>query len=155
MNKQITTLEKERFQVLLMGEIDGELTQQESKELHQLIQTYPPLKKEWNEYHKLKEVTKQMAFKSPPKEIWDKYWVNIYNRIERRIAWVLVSIGTVILITWALFQAVENILADTQLVGVVKTGIVLALAGFVILIVSVLREKLIIKKTDPYKEIQR
>ena len=96
-----------------------------------------------------------MAFKTHPKEIWDKYWVNIYNRIERSIAWIFVSIGAVILITWGLFQAVENMLADTQLVGIVKIGIIFALAGFVILFVSVLREKLIIRKSDPYKEIQR
>jgi hypothetical protein len=138
-----------------MGEIDGELTPQESTELRQLLRTYPHLHKERNEYHKLKEVTTQMAFKTPPKEIWDKYWVNIYNRIERSIAWILVSIGAVILITWGLFQAVENMLADTQLVGIVKIGIIFALAGFVILIVSVLREKLIMRKSDPYKEIQR
>lgn len=155
MNEQMTAGERARFQHLLMGKIDGELTAQESSELQQLLRTYPQFKKEWNEFHKLKEVTTQMALKSPPKEIWDKYWVNIYNRIERSIAWILVSIGAVILITWGLFQAVENMLADTQLVGIVKIGIIFALAGFVILIVSVLREKLIMRKSDPYKEIQR
>ena len=155
MNNRMAPQEHERFRILLMGEIDGELTSQESAELHDVLRRYPELAKERNEFHKLKEVTKTMAFKTPPKEVWDKYWINIYNRIERGIAWILVSIGAIILITWSLFRAVESMLEDTQLVGIVKVGIVLALAGFVILIVSVLREKLIIRKTDPYKEIQR
>ncbi|MBD3287380.1 hypothetical protein GF337_01135 [candidate division KSB1 bacterium] len=155
MSRKLTSRERERFRILLMAKIDDELTTQESGELQQLLRTYPELEKEWNTYHKLKEVTNTMALKSPPKEVWDKYWINIYNRIERSIAWILVSIGAIILITWSLFRALESMLADTQLVPFVKIGILLALAGFVILIVSVLREKLIIRKTDPYKEIQR
>jgi len=147
--------DKERFYQLLMGAVDQELTSSELKEFYQLIETDHGFRKEWEQYKKLKEVTQAMKFKSPPKEVWDNYWMNTYNKIERGIAWIIFSIGAIILITYGLFKAVEAIIADSQLEGIIKIGIIAVLLGLVILLVSVLREKLFIRKSDPYKEIQR
>jgi uncharacterized membrane protein len=61
----------------------------------------------------------------------------------------------VILITYGLFKSVEAIIADPQLEGILKIGIIAVIAGVAILLVSVAREKLFIRKSDPYKEIQR
>ena len=96
-----------------------------------------------------------MKFKSPLPEVWDKYWINIYNRIERGIGWILFSIGCIILLTYGIFKAIESIIADPQLGGIIKIGILAVITGIVILAVSVMREKLFTKKSDPYKEIQR
>ena len=96
-----------------------------------------------------------MKQKAPPEEVRDKFWINVYNRLERSIGWIIFTVGAVILITYGLFKAVESILSDTQLVGIVKVGILAAIAGLVILFVSVLREKLFVRKSDPYKEVQR
>jgi hypothetical protein len=135
------TNNNERFYQLLMGAVDQELTVSELKE--------------WEQYKKVKEVTQTMKFKSPSKEVWDNYWLTTYNKIERGIAWIIFSIGAIILITYGLFKAVEGIIADPQLQGIIKIGIIAVLLGLVILSVSVLREKLFIRKSDPYKEIQR
>lgn len=147
--------DKERFHQLLMGAVDQELTASEWNEFNRLVETDPGFRKEWEQYQKLKEVTQAMKFKSPPKEVWDSYWMNTYNKIERGIAWIIFSIGAIILITYGLFKAVEGVIADPQLQGIVKIGIIAALLGVVILLVSVVREKLFVRKSDPYKEIQR
>jgi len=144
-----------RFRQLLMGAVDGELTSDEEIEFFRLVDHYPAFQKEWESYKKLKEVTRAMKFKSPSKEVWDNYWLNIYNRIERGIAWIIFSIGCIILITYGLFKGIEAMLADTQLEGIVKIAIIAVIAGLVILLVSVIREKLVTRKSDPYKEIQR
>lgn len=149
------TYNKERFYQLLMGAVDQELTSSELKEFNHLVETNVGFRKEWEQYKKLKEVTQAMKFKSPSKEAWDNYWINTYNKIERGIAWIIFSIGAIILITYGLFKAVEAIFADPQLEGIIKIGIIAVLLGLVILLVSVLREKLFIRKSDPYKEIQR
>jgi len=146
---------EQRFYQLLMGAVDRELTSDEMREFRQLLKQNPQFEKDFERYKKLKEVTQSMKFKSPPPEVWDNYWVNTYNRIERGIAWIIFSIGAIILITYGLFKAVESLIADTQLVGIVKIGIIAALLGLVILLVSVVREKLFVRKSDPYKEIQR
>ena len=149
------TNNKERFYQLLMGAVDHELTASEWNEFNQLTENNSEFRKEWEQYKKLKEVTQAMKLKTPPKETWDNYWMNTYNKIERGIAWIVFSIGAIILITYGLFKAVEAIIADPQLEGIIKIGIIAVLLGLVILLVSVAREKLIIRKSDPYKEIQR
>ena len=155
MTEHNKTNDKARFNQLLMGAVDHELTATEWDEFNHLIENDSEFRKEWQQYKKLKEVTQAMKLKTPPKEVWDNYWMNTYNKIERGIAWIIFSIGAIILITYGLFNAVESIIADPQLVGIIKFGIIAVLLGLVILLVSVAREKLIIRKSDPYKEIQR
>ena len=156
MSKSLKKSDTDRFSILLMSAVDNKLTEQEQFEFDQLILKYPELKKETQQYQKIKEVTQTMKFKQPHTEVWDKYWVNIYNRIERGIAWIIFSIGCMILITYGLFKAVESIIAEPQLEIIIKIGILAVIAGVVILLVSVARERLFIKKTDRYsKEVQR
>ncbi len=156
MNNYQQKSDTDRFNSLLMGAVDGELTKQERIEFEQLVSKYPEYKSEWQNYQKIKEVTKDMKFKEPKGEVWDKYWVNIYNRIERGIGWIIFSVGCMILITYGLFKAVESIIADPQLETIIKVGIIAVIAGTVILLVSVLRERLFVRKTDQYaKEVER
>ncbi|HEX9974569.1 MAG TPA: hypothetical protein VGD14_21050 [bacterium] len=155
MHDQRKIKDQERFQHLLMGALDDELTAEETREFNALVKKYPEFQTERKKYQHLKEVTQTMKFKSPKKEVWDNYWINVYNRIERGIAWIIFSIGSVILITYGLFKAVEAIIADPQLESIIKIGIIAVLAGAVILLVSVIREKLFVRSSDPYKEIQR
>ena len=155
MNHKASAKTQERFQLLLMHSLDGEITPEQQQEFEKLVTTFPEFHREREELNDLKEVLKTMKFKNPPEKIWELHWLKIYNRIERGLAWILVSIGAVILITFGLFKFVESLLADTKIVMIVKIGILAALTGAVILFVSVIREKLILKKQDPYKEIQR
>ena len=155
MNDQNKTRDQERFQQLLMGALDNELPSDELLEFNVLVRQYPDFKTELEQYRHLKEVTQSMKFKSPKQEVWDSYWMKVYNRIERGIAWIIFSVGAVILITYGLFKAVEAIIADPQLELIIKIGIIAVLAGMVILFVSVIREKLFVRKSDPYKEIER
>ncbi len=97
-----------------------------------------------------------MQFAKPHPEVWDHYWVGIYNRLERGLGWIVFSIGCVILLTYGGFKAIEAIIADLQLELIVKIGIVAVIGGLVMLIVSVFREKLFTARTDKYqKEVQR
>ncbi|RMD95430.1 MAG: hypothetical protein D6813_00400 [Calditrichaeota bacterium] len=147
--------EKERFERLLMQVIDGELTHEEQEEFEKFLRSYPELKDEFKQYQKLKEVTRTMKFKSPSAEVWDHYWTQVYNRLERGLAWILVSIGAIILFTYALYEAALKIIADPNLPRLVKLGILALVTGLVILLVSVIREKIFVRKSDKYKEVQR
>lgn len=155
MKSKLSAETRERFQRLLMRKLDGEITPDQLREFEQLVTDFPELDAEREAFTDLKEVLKTMKFKNPPEQIREQHWLKIYNRIERSLAWILVSIGAVILITFGLFKFVEGLWADTQLSSIVKIGMLATLAGAVILFVSVIREKLILKKHDPYKEIQR
>jgi len=155
MSSQLTAAESERFQTLLMKAVDGELNSDEQTEFEEFVSNDADCRQEWQQMKKLKEVTNSMNFKSLPTEVWDNYWVNVYNRLERGLAWILFSIGAIILLTYSGFKAVESIIADPQLAGILKAAILMVIGGSVILLVSVVREKLFTRKSDPYKEVHR
>lgn len=150
-----TNQELNRFRQLMTGALDNELSAVEQAEFEQMLAASPERQNEWNQHRKLKELTMQLKFTHPPEEVWDRYGVNVYNRIERRAAWILVSLGAMVVLFFAGYKAVESMLADTQTPWLAKGGILALLAGGVILFVSVLREKLFTRKTDKYREVQR
>jgi len=96
-----------------------------------------------------------MKFKKLPEMYWDEYWRHIYNRLERGISWILISLGTIIVLSFILWNFIRNLLMDQQLNPIFKIGIFLLLVGVVILLISFVREKLMVKKFDKYKEVER
>jgi len=149
------TADREKFEKMMMGAIDGELSPAEQKEFERMLAADKSLKEEYLKYKKLKEVTKEIKFASPPAEVWDKYWLGVYNRFERGIGWTIFSIGMVILLTYSGFKFVESVINDPGLALILKFGILLAIGGLAVLFVSVAREKFFTRKHDPYKEIVR
>jgi hypothetical protein len=145
----------ERFIYLIEKFFDDELTGEEQAEFNSLIENDTELKNEFDEQKKIKEVLKKMNLKNPSKEFWDGYWLSLYNRIERKIAWMAITIGAVILFFYASLKAVESFLTDTQTPVFIKYGIAILALGFVVLIISLIREKIFSLKRDKYKEIER
>lgn len=96
-----------------------------------------------------------MKLKNPPVEVWDKYWLGIYSRLERGIAWILISIGATVIMIFGGFKAVESVIQDPTIAWFFKAAILMLIAGGAILFVSVLRERIFLRKTDKYKEIIR
>jgi hypothetical protein len=146
---------KDRFHILMMGAIDDELVPGEKAEFEKLKSSNKAFQKEFDQYKKLKEVTTEMRFSTPPLEIWDGYWLNIYNRMERGIGWLLFSIGSIILLTFGGFKLVEALLMDTSISWIFKAGVLFIMGGLAVLVVSVIRERWFTFKRDPYKEIVR
>ena len=72
----------ERFIYLIEKYFDNELSIDEKTELNSLIQN-EDLKNEFEEQKRVKEVLSKMKLKNPSVEVWDKYWVGVYNKLER------------------------------------------------------------------------
>ncbi|MFQ5631722.1 MAG: anti-sigma factor family protein [bacterium] len=156
--KKLSAAEKNRFEILLTKAVDGELDNAEQAEFEALLASHPQCRKEWQEHTKIKEVTKMMKFKQPSAEVWDSYWVNIYNRIERGLAWIAISVGAVILLTYAIYHLIEalfGLMSDPVVPFLIKLAVILVIGGLVVLFVSVVREKLMLQKKDQYKEVKR
>lgn len=146
---------EERARLLMMAALDGEIDPRERGELDALLRSDSALAEEWSRMGRLKEVTNAMALRKPPEEVWSRYWASVYNRSERGIGWVLVSIGAVVLLTWGIWNAVAGIVEDESLPFVLKAAILTVIAGGAVLVVSVVREKLFTGRRDPYKEVER
>jgi hypothetical protein len=150
-----TPNDKERARQLLMAALDGELGDEEKRVLAVYMEKYPDLERELNEFKKIREITMDMKFLPPPDSVWDKYWLGVYNRLERGIGWILFSIGAIILLAYGFYSLIEAILADVEIEWWLKIAIFSAVAGAVVLLVSVLREKIFLHKSERYKDIQR
>lgn len=135
--------------------IDKKLSEQEKEELYKLIKKDKKLEEELKELYKMKEVMSMLKSTDPDKE-WDEYWSHLYNRLERGVGWIITSIGTILLLTFAGFQFVKELIKDPQLALYAKIGIMALIIGFVILFVSVVRERIFMGKSDKYsKEVKR
>ena len=139
-----------------MGLVDDELSDEEKKALELHLSKCPECSHELKEFKKMKEVMQTMKYKEPPDEVWERYWTGIYNRLERGFGWILLSIGAIILLFYGGFKLVENLVKDPTVAIIAKVGILAALAGVVILLVSVIRERVFTYKTDKYaREVKR
>ena len=147
--------DQERAHALMMAALDGELGADDRVELEQILAANDALRHEWEQMQTVKDATATMTYREPPEEVWDHYWVSVYNQMERRIGWLFLSVGLLIIFGWVAWQWVDALLADTELPRLVKGGIFAAVFGGGILFVSVVREKWFTRKRDPYKEVQR
>lgn len=149
-------MEHEYYKKLLMGLLDGELSSEEKRALELHLSKCPECSHELQEFRKMKEVMQTMKYKEPPDEVWERYWASIYNRLERGLGWILLSIGAIILLFWGGFKFVESLVKDPTIAIIAKVGILAVLAGVAILLVSVIRERVFTYKTDKYaREVKR
>ncbi len=140
---------------LMMAALDGEQTGDERSEWETLLRQDPNLRAEWERMRQLKEVTDIMEIKSPPDEVWDEYQTGVYQRIERGTGWILLSMGAIVLLSWGAWQWVQALLADNELPGFVRWAILALVVGLVVLLVSVVRERLFVHKRERYKDVVR
>lgn len=145
----------EALKPLLMGYLDRELAEHQVETIETHLQSCPDCTSELESFRKLKEVTHDMRVVSPDDRYWDEYWSHIYNRLERKIGWILLSIGTIMLASYALYHLVAEVFFDHDLPIVVSLGIVALVIGLCTLLVSVLRERIFLSKSDKYERIRR
>ena len=97
----------EKFIILMEKYFSNEISNEEKNELDQLLASDEKLKIEFEEQKKIKEVLNKMKLRNPSREVWDSYWMGIYNRIERGLAWVVISIGALIFFGYASYEIVN------------------------------------------------
>lgn len=145
----------ERRQYLLMGAVDGVLSNGERHEFEQLLETDVDLPAEWTRLKRVKGITDSMEFKMPSDAIWDGYTASVYRRVERGIAWILLSIGSIVLVSAGLWQLGKAIFIEDDVPLYIKGSLLALFVGAAILIVSIVREKVFTHRNDPYKDVMR
>ncbi len=145
----------ENIELKIMALTDNELPESEIELVKNHVESCETCRKKFNSLTKVKEITGQMKFKKLPEMYWDEYWRHVYNRMERGFSWIIISIGAIIIFTFAAWKAVSGLFNNQQMDPLLKIGIFVLVAGVVILFVSVFREKLMVKKVDKYREVER
>ena len=141
--------------IFISGKLDGELTPEQDKDLDKHLEKCPLCRKEYQDLLKIKEVTSDMRFTDLPERLWAGYWNGIYNRLERGIGWILLSIGAVILSAFGMWEIFNKFFLDQTISIILKFGVGAGLLGVIILLVSILRERVFVRKHERYKEVER
>jgi len=139
----------------LMGYLDDELDNDQRQQVEKHLAQCPDCAAELEEFKKLKAITDEVALVEPEDRIWRDYWSNIYNRLERSIGWIMFSVAAIALTIYGGFKAVEELIKDPTVEIILKIGVLALIAGLAILFVSILRERLYIRRRDRYKNVRR
>ena len=143
------------FELLMMRRIDGEISPVDEKRLQKHLESCPLCRKALDEYSRLAAATGEVEMRKVSQEEWDIYWYRVYNRLERGLAWILVSLGAVAAFAWMALRLVMHFVSDPTTALWAKGGILVLAAGLALLFISVLREKLSLRRTDRYRHIKR
>jgi predicted anti-sigma-YlaC factor YlaD len=148
-------MDHERIRELISSYLDNELDEEQRRVVEEHIENCPECRKEYGEMARFEEVMRKMSLKQPPKEAWEVYSESVYNRVERGIGWMLLSIGAMILLFFAGYEIVKGVIQGPTVPLIVKAGILLGMGGVVVLLVSLVRERLFVNKRERYKEIKK
>lgn len=143
------------YKDLMMGYLDGELNAQQKAGFEKHIQSCKDCAAELEQFKKLKSVTDSVVLAEPEDAMWQQYWSGVYNRIERGVGWILMSIAGIALLIYCGFKAIEAIIKDPAVEVILKVTILAFIAGLAVLFVSLLRERLYFWKKDRYKDVRR
>jgi hypothetical protein len=149
----------DRARALMMTVLDEEHSPEELRELEALAAGSEEIRTEWARLARVKEATRTMTWQHLPEETWDRYWMSVYNRLERKIAWLLVIAGGLVLAGWRLWllapDLLEFVFEDESMPAPARAAVVAVGLGALVLIVSVVREQLVSRGRDRYKGVVR
>jgi predicted anti-sigma-YlaC factor YlaD len=145
----------EEVKPYLMSHLDGEIEPEKKAEIERHLAECEECRREYQAFVKLKQETDKMKLADLSDELWSGYWKGVYRRVERGAGWVFLSIGAMILLCFGAYQFFRELLGDPNISLIVKIGVSMGSLGAIVLLVSIIRERLFLCKTERYKEVQR
>jgi len=132
-----------------------ELPAPEHTEIAAHLQSCESCRRELDEIRKLDGLLSGLRLPEPPDELFESYWDGIYNNLERRFGWILLSLGAIVLVYMGLLALIRDVLANPGVAFVIKAAMVCLVGGIAVLAVSVVREQLFYRKRERYREVRK
>jgi predicted anti-sigma-YlaC factor YlaD len=134
-----------------MRYLDGEMSPAERSEFEEHIERCETCRRSLVRFRELQSLTRRVKMKDPTDEFWESYWKSIYRRLERKTAWIFIIVGAAMLIGYELYRTV----ASFGKITFEKIALVIFIIGALLLLVSIIRERLHQYKVDRYRDIER
>lgn len=141
----------EQVKLLLMGLMDGELTAEQSVEVNDHLIRCEACRREYEDLREACDPLRRVSFREPGDEQLARLWRAPFSRLVRGTGLAMVIVGWLVLLAYAAVEIARDRTADLP----VKLALAGLGVGFLILFGAVLTERLVVRKHDPYKEIQR
>lgn len=148
-------MSEEKQRILLSGYIDNELSPDERRDFEVHLEGCADCRKELGAFQKLQEVTGAMKYADIPKQVWEGYWSSLYKRMERGVSWIFISVAAIILLCFGSYHIFVDFFLSSKAPLLLKIGVGCGIFGFIVLLVSIIRERLFAKKRDRYDEVTR
>lgn len=140
---------------LLSAYVDGELNPQDVVRVENHLAEDEDSRREVERLRKFNQVTASLRLKEAPPEEWEGFWNSFRNRSERSLGWILLTAGVAIIGIWALYNLLVALIRTNDLPLYVKGGIFAAATGVLVLLFSVVRERIHKRSRTRYKDIIR
>lgn len=140
-----------RYQTDGMRLLDGELAAAERSAYEAHVRECDTCRQELASLGRVVGLTRELKLREPDADFWKGYWESVYRRSERRAGFLFVIAGVVALLGYALFRAVTS----PRFLSFEGISIAVILAGFIVLFISVARERYHEMRNDPYREVER
>ncbi len=140
---------------LLMGYIDGELSHDETRRVEEHLKECNECTIELERYRQLNDIVKPLDFITMEDKLMEKYWSKGYRKIERNLGLLFLFGGLSVLTGFGIIQIVIKVWYAAGISILIKIAIFTALTGGVVLLLSLLREKLYLSKKQRYSDIRR
>ena len=139
-----------RDELLVMAYVDDELAPEIRAEFESRLANEPQLTRQIVEYQKLEILARQCTPPEPADHEWARLERDGVRRGAGGLGWTLLSVGGIGLIGYAIFQIYHS---EMSVTGKVLCSSLLA--GFLLLLLVKLRDRLRIIPFDPYTEVRR
>jgi predicted anti-sigma-YlaC factor YlaD len=134
----------------LSGYLDGELTQGDRQRVEVHLDSCPKCREAFEEMARLREAVGKLPFDQMSPDQWSEIMSDVTVRTSRGAGWILYVVGIVVLCGFAAYEFT----VDDTVPALIKSGVGALILGMVLLFVSVLRERLLARKTDKYEDVQ-
>jgi ferric-dicitrate binding protein FerR (iron transport regulator) len=141
----------ERAQELICRVVDGCATARERQELKAMQEQDPEITRELEAQGQAVDVLQSVGLRELQDDVAEQYWGHVYNRLERRVGWVLAVVGTTLVAAYGVYE----LLTAPDIHTVYRVGLAAVIVGFGLILSSVLRVRLKLKKQDEYQEVIR
>ena len=141
----------DKYKGLLMGLIDGELTPEETGEVDAHLIKCSSCREEYEQLRETGNKIEVVSFDEPQDEILKKLWKSPYSRFTRNSGLFFVFAGWLSLIIYGLYEMFRS----NEDPAFPKIAVAAVIVGFFVLLLTVVRERILTYKSDPYKEIKR
>ncbi len=135
---------------LISGYIDGELTQQDRQRVELHWESCAECRQTYEEMSQLRQKVGQLTYGEMSNEEWSRMMNDLTVRTSRGAGWILNVVGLLIVVGYGAYEFA----VDDEVPALVKNGVAGIVVGTILLFVSVLRQRLIVRKSDRYKEVQ-
>jgi anti-sigma factor RsiW len=136
-------------EALLSGYLDGALIQLDEQRVRVHLEQCEHCRAVLGDLESLRAAARSTRFLRPTDEQWQELPLGPLSTGLRRAGWLLViawAVATAAFLSWILWQH-----DDGWLRGLVFAGV----AGFALLLASVLVDRVRALKTDPYREVEK